>query len=231
MVEHIITEADLASISKAFGDDAVGLQQRSVSEVLESCEISDTSPEAPSERRIFEALRARQEIDGNRRAILAFIRVAMDPERSNVAEERYEELRAVLNEALAVCGLEVTQKGALREPESAQSLSKLAINLWTGNVSLVKTFWLYYFVGGHVVSIPLYIQSSLAPGAVLDLLVTLWMPIWVAYFVVMTVAVWRSATSYTGPKYWAILAKGMMIILTMRIAYQLIKDVQIALGA
>jgi hypothetical protein len=211
MGETTIAEADLLAFSKVFGDEAVGLREREISVVLDFCGITDISPDQSTERRIFDALQTRQDKDGNRRAILAFIRVAMDPKRFEGEQERYEKRRLALNEALALCGFEVTQDGTLREPESAKSFSNLMATLWSGDIPLVKTFWLYYFVGGYLVAFPFYIsRSGVIDNIIVVFLLLSWVPVWILYFVLVMVAVWRSANKYTGPPYWVTLAKGMV---------------------
>lgn len=59
----------------------------------------------------------------HRRQILGFIRHAMKPERCIRQPERFEPMRANLNQALAFAGLAVTESGELRSAARADTLS------------------------------------------------------------------------------------------------------------
>ena len=108
---------------------------------------------------------------------------------------------------------EVTQDGTLRQSEGAKSFSNLVATLWSGDIPLVRTFWLYYFVGGHLISFPFYIPVSAVPdNIIVGFLLLLWGPIWILYLVLVIVAIWRSANKYIGPPYWVTLAKGIAIV-------------------
>ena len=87
------------------------------------------------------------------------------------------------------------------------------LRLWRGEVSLVKAFWGYLFLGNVVFSIPLLVilirfektgqpAHPLFTGSIFILSVF--------YFTVACVGVWRSASKYQGRKVWGILAKIMV---------------------
>ena len=90
--------------------------------------------------------------------------------------------------------------------------------LWEGNVPLVKVFWQWGVLGRVILGIPVFFIGFLvargaffSPGAisiivVYDLLVF-------AYVVFISVAIWRSAGKYQGPKRWTILARFAVVML------------------
>ena len=74
-------------------------------------------------------------------------------------------------------------------------------DLWNGRPGLAKTYWLWGVLSG----IPWGIALSLVtPGSNLAILVVL---AFFAYYVIVHVGIWRSASEYEGAKAWAILAK------------------------
>src|SRR3546814_5991936 len=58
----------------------------------------------------------------NRTHILEFVRQAMKPAQYSRTPERYEPMRALVNQALAFAGLVVDQTGAISVVEAAQTL-------------------------------------------------------------------------------------------------------------
>ncbi|MDI3511892.1 MAG: hypothetical protein PWQ61_2657 [Betaproteobacteria bacterium] len=73
--------------------------------------------------------------------------------------------------------------------------------IWTGRAGLARTYWLY----GVVVSFGIgFALTFVTPGSVSAKLMVL--PL-LAYFIILNVGIWRSASLYEGPKVWAVLAK------------------------
>jgi hypothetical protein len=91
----------------------------------------------------------------------------------------------------------------------------LVRSLWNGDIPLGRAWWLYGFLIGFLLQLPLItinaypIRVETIPMRFLVLLLAVLI---VVYAIFMTVAIWRSATKYAGPKWLAILAKGMLII-------------------
>jgi hypothetical protein len=73
-------------------------------------------------------------------------------------------------------------------------------NLWHGRIGLVRAYWLWGIVGGALWGIPLALVTPGSGAAVLIVLAFL------AYYVIVNTGIWRSASAYTGPKVWAVLA-------------------------
>ena len=92
---------------------------------------------------------------------------------------------------------------------------ELVKQLWRGEVSLVRTYWIFGVLVGALFTIASvviefnYIQLSKSFGQ---------FPMYVllaaqyTYFPFICVAIWRSANKYTGPNYWAILAKVAIVL-------------------
>ncbi|WP_323798166.1 TIGR02391 family protein [Nisaea sp.] len=115
------TQDQLEAIAGALGDTERGLKGTEIQHLLISSKISD--PGLMTKRiRIFNAFVESQNIKGNRQNILAFIRIAMKPARYSREPERYEPLRALLNQGLAFAGLLVDETGRLISSKIAQTL-------------------------------------------------------------------------------------------------------------
>ena len=82
------------------------------------------------------------------------------------------------------------------------------VRLWRGDVPLRRAFWEYAVVYGLLVNVAatavaLICHAGGAPFAVSAVLFLLPVP----YYVLVTVAVWRSAGRYAGLQLWADLAR------------------------
>lgn len=121
-----------------------------------------------------------------------------------------------------------------REPaervETAGALRERLGQLWHGEISLAKTYWLYYVLpllppgtAMRMIDEQLRYQTNLEPGTlqfylsvypVLAVLVGGW-----AAF--MLVPIWRSATRYDGPAMWRWLAKFVVILGVLVLVFSL----------
>lgn len=79
--------------------------------------------------------------------------------------------------------------------------------VWSGKAGLARTYWLFGVIAGIAWGIPL---SLVTPGSPLAMSVV---GLFVAYFVIVYVGVWRAASQYEGPKVWAVLAKAAVAAL------------------
>lgn len=73
--------------------------------------------------------------------------------------------------------------------------------IWTGQAGLARTYWLYGVAASFVWGIALSMVTPGSPVAMAAVAALL------AYFVIVNVGIWRSASQYDGPKVWAVLAK------------------------
>lgn len=92
--------------------------------MLASCRIEDVDPTGTKRHRLYNAFANDQNKRKDRTCILGFIRKAMKPERFVRCSDRFEPMRARLNQALAFAGLAVDATGTLDKVEQARTLSE-----------------------------------------------------------------------------------------------------------
>jgi uncharacterized protein (TIGR02391 family) len=115
------TAGQLEAIARELGEAMTGSQ---LSRLLPDAGIGDISTQTTKWKRIYEALAARQGIDGRGNAVCRFIRVAMAPERFGNEPERFEAHREGLNVTLAFVGLELREDGKLYRTKPTTSLTE-----------------------------------------------------------------------------------------------------------
>ena len=93
------------------------------------------------------------------------------------------------------------------------NIKQVIINVWQGKLSLTKTFWLVFILGGTIVSLPSFIltdefiDSISGTGAMLGLVFFIFQ---YSYLIWAYVGSWRSATNYKPKKgqwSWGTIAK------------------------
>jgi uncharacterized protein (TIGR02391 family) len=115
------SQDQLEAIAGALGDTTCGLTGSEIQYLLTSSRMTDPGP-LTKRIRIYNAFVESQNSKQNRAHALEFIRLAMKPARYSREPERYEPMRALLNQALAFAGLVVDQAGTLTVAEPAQTL-------------------------------------------------------------------------------------------------------------
>lgn len=73
--------------------------------------------------------------------------------------------------------------------------------IWRGDAGLARTYWLFGILAGFAWAIPM---ATVTPGSIAAVVVVL---LYLAYYVMVNVGVWRAAGKYSGPKVWAVLAR------------------------
>ena len=121
-MEKIFNAGEIEAIARALGHTEDGLTGSEIGHLLAQCRIQDIEPAATKWIRLNDAFVTRQNTSQNRRAILEFIRQAMQPARHIKSPERFEVLRAHLNRALAFSGLAVEDTGALVSSDAVSTL-------------------------------------------------------------------------------------------------------------
>ena len=116
------SQAQATAIADALGDTGEGLTGAEIGHLLATCKIKDVAPTSTKRHRLYNAFAEDQNTRGHRH-ILALIRHAMKPERYIRNPERFEPLRARLNQALLFAGLMVSESGKINNVERAQTLS------------------------------------------------------------------------------------------------------------
>ena len=117
----VFTQDQLEAIAGALGDTSAGLTGTEIQYLLASSKMTDPGP-ITKRIRIYNAFAESQNTKKNRTNILAFIRHAMKPARYTREPQRYEPMRALLNQALAFSGLVMDETGKLTKTETAQTL-------------------------------------------------------------------------------------------------------------
>ena len=81
------------------------------------------------------------------------------------------------------------------------------VKFWNGDLSLPMSYWLvgivFSVVVGFVIGV-IVIAAGLHEDAMFGFLIP--------WYVYTTVGIWRSSNKYKGPKFWAILAKIVVIL-------------------
>ena len=97
-----------------------------------------------------------------------------------------------------------------------ETQTHLVRDLWRGNVSLAKTYWLFGVVVGVCYAIVFaYIEyqsrglsEGLGPVFIIALRLSCFL-----YAMFINIAIWRSANKYRGPKHWAVVAKVIVLVI------------------
>ena len=113
----------MEAIASALGHTYEGLTGAEIQHLLATCKIEDVDSHITKRKRLYNAFANDQNKRKHRRQILGFIRHAMKPERFIREPERFEPMRANLNQALAFAGLAVAESGALGSVDRAETLS------------------------------------------------------------------------------------------------------------
>jgi uncharacterized protein (TIGR02391 family) len=119
-----IDETRLQAVCDVLGDTSSGFTGSEIGQLLERCAVPDLEPTITKRKRLFEALRRKQERDGCANNVLAFVATAMDPVRFVGNRSRFETMRNSLNEALAFGGFHLGEDGKLKAVTEARTLDE-----------------------------------------------------------------------------------------------------------
>ncbi|MCB2080345.1 MAG: TIGR02391 family protein [Novosphingobium sp.] len=115
------SQGELEGIADALGHTEIGLTNPEIELLIRSAKMVD--PGKTTKRvRIYNAFVESQNTKKNRTHVLEFIRLAMTPARHSREPQRFEPMRAALNQALAFAGLVVDEAGKLSSAEAAKTL-------------------------------------------------------------------------------------------------------------
>jgi len=123
-VEQVLSESELLAIAKGLADTDEGLTGTEIGQLLSSIPMTDPTPTMTKWKRLFNAFVERQNHSQNRRAILEFVRRALQPARYTREPHRFETMRANVNLALAFSGLAVDATGKLFTTVTAKTLDE-----------------------------------------------------------------------------------------------------------
>ena len=122
--EPTFSAAQIEAIARALGDTEDGLTGSEIGHILATCRLDDVASQSTKWVRIHNALVTKQNKAQNRRAILEFIRQAMQPSRHLRHPKHFEAMREHLNRALAFDGLAVREDGRLVSAKRASTLTE-----------------------------------------------------------------------------------------------------------
>jgi uncharacterized protein (TIGR02391 family) len=117
------SQSQLEAIAAALADTAEGLTGSEIAHLLGVCQMTDPTPAMTKRHRLHNAFAESQNKRQDRKAILAFIRHSMKPERYARTPDRFEPMRANLNRALSFAGLAVDAAGKLASAQQAHTLA------------------------------------------------------------------------------------------------------------
>ena len=120
------SQSQIRAIADALGDTNEGLTGTEIAHYLASCKMADPSPAFSKRDRLYNAFVESQSTLQDRTRILGFIRKSMKPENYIRTPDRFEPMRARLNQALAFAGLAVDASGTLDAVEQARTLTDAA---------------------------------------------------------------------------------------------------------
>ena len=122
-MQPLFSQSQVEAIAAALGDTEEGLTGSEIAHLLHVCKIPDPTPQITKRHRLHNGFAASQNSRQDRKAILAFIRTSMKPERYLGYTDRFETLRANLNRALAFAGLVVDASGVLAVADQVTTIA------------------------------------------------------------------------------------------------------------
>jgi hypothetical protein len=116
----------IEAISKILGDTSEGFTGSEIGKLLKECRILDPYPGITKWRRLFEALKQKQEQDDCSNNVCDFIQNAMNPARHFNKQEWFSSTQYKLNKVLSFEGLSLGEDGKLGRIKKASTLSEAA---------------------------------------------------------------------------------------------------------
>ena len=113
---------ELESLCQILADTSHGLTGSEIGRLLAQANVRDTDPSLTKWKRLYNALAARQNQDGNGDRIFAFIRLSLDPARYVGKQTVFEGRRTAINAVLALCGYEYRADGKFGTVTAASTL-------------------------------------------------------------------------------------------------------------
>lgn len=93
---------------------------------------------------------------------------------------------------------------------------------WQGQFGLPRTYWVGGVVGGLVwTGVFAFLAANAESNLNFAWLTILLFPVWLAYTIMVLIGIWRAATNYTGPRFWAGWAKLVVVLGWCRLLIEL----------
>ena len=133
-----LKDVHLQALCDIVGDTCTGLTGSEIGRYLDSCSIPDPDPSITKRHRLFQALRAKQEVDRCANGVLAFVEHVMDPVSYVGRTSEFEIRRSALNAVLAFSGIVLGEDGQLRRTTVARTVSEAEAAASTLRKALVQ---------------------------------------------------------------------------------------------
>jgi uncharacterized protein (TIGR02391 family) len=117
----VFNENHLEQIARILGEEVTGTQ---LTNIFNTCGISDISGESTKWRRIYHSLLTRQRQDRCGNNVATFIKAVLSPGRFISINERFENVRRELNAVLSFDGLELNQEAVFRQVTTAKTITE-----------------------------------------------------------------------------------------------------------
>ena len=117
-------EANLEQVCNVLGDASTGLTGSEIGRYLRECGIEDPNPTMTKRVRLYDALVARQRLDGCANNVCSFIQRVMNPVLHVQSPEYFATKQIELNRVLSFEGLRLTEQGKLESRTRASKISE-----------------------------------------------------------------------------------------------------------
>ena len=117
----------------------------------------------------------------------------------------------IISSEVARRGLASEPPPIRREAVPATPSGPYLTRLWRGEVPLAETYWVW----GVALGLLLFLLFRLTYGTLLVIGLLLLL-LTFGHVVLISVAIWRSAGRYTGPKIWGVLARVVVVLRILR---------------
>ncbi len=117
-------DANLQALCDILGATDTGLTGSEIGRYLHECDIPDPIPQMTKRRRLYQALREKQSVDGCANNVLKLVTHVMNPVRHVGSRDYFESERSKLNSVLAFSGFSLGEDGQLREVQAARTLTE-----------------------------------------------------------------------------------------------------------
>ncbi len=114
----------IESIAKILGDTVQGFTGSQIGKLLHECNIEDPFPGITKWKRLYEALKLKQEQDNCANNICGFIQHAMNPARHLDNQEWFANTRYKLNKILSFEGLVLGEDGKFKKTTKAVTINE-----------------------------------------------------------------------------------------------------------
>lgn len=114
----------LEAICNVLGDTSDGLTGSEIGSLLTQCKINDNNPTITKRKRLYQALKEKQDLDKCGNNVVAFIQAAMNPVRYVSDKQNFETRKEEINRVLAFEGYQLSDDGKLRKTSKVKTIDQ-----------------------------------------------------------------------------------------------------------